>query len=387
MSKSGTALIKNRCAYVQSLHQNLPQAAMQHPRLMLGGSYWSEIEQIPTARVNFDDTGFSNYRYTKEEDQLGDEAILTMIFEEEMTKDDITGSVRQRGFLFLYELLTGKLPAELNGQDVTKSLGELMFRIFFLRHSTWGRNARSVAEGTRHFTELAGIMAAPAGHNWPEVPDLAQLGEPEGLDILNFEDGNSAFANQFLTDLRREHHRVRSAVAHDALIAAKVTATTNEKALQQNLTARLALNVLPVTKAGCGFPEVQNTGCRCELLLPGSSLTMLNLCTQSNKHSLTAEFFTLSNCCAVFSLLCVCSERFLEPMDPLLPAAAIDAFGDVILSMDLAMDNFVQVDADPKQARTELPFDISSHPDAAQAVAANMLNRFQDDMQRCHTHA
>ena len=74
-------------------------------------------------------------------------------------------------------------------------------------------------------------------------------------------------------------------------------------------------------------------------------------------------------------------------MDPLLPAAAIDAFGDVILSMDLAMDNFVQVDADPKQARTELPFDISSHPDAAQAVAANMLNRFQDDMQRCHTHA
>lgn len=54
---------------------------------------------------------------------MGGEVLVKMIWTDELLQDDESGVNRQLGFCFLYMVLLGQLGLELNGRDVTSSLG------------------------------------------------------------------------------------------------------------------------------------------------------------------------------------------------------------------------------------------------------------------------
>ena len=203
-----------------------------------------------------------------------------------MTKDDQGGSVRQLGFLFLYELLTGGSTVNLCGRDCTASMASLLTRLFFMRHSTWGRTAQSTAHSSKQFATLAAIIDAPAGHTWPAIPeaDLGQLGggagppgggeggggggggeeggppsSTEGLDVTTYQDGNSAFS-QFLVAVQAEHARVRQAVTHEQLIRDRQQVETGMQLKRRQLSANMTVYVVGHDPT-CVYPAASDASC------------------------------------------------------------------------------------------------------------------------------
>ena len=59
---------------------------------------------------------------------MGGEVLVKMIWGDELLQDDESGVNRQLGFVFLYMVLLGQLTLELNGMDVTSSLGRWVKR-------------------------------------------------------------------------------------------------------------------------------------------------------------------------------------------------------------------------------------------------------------------
>ena len=107
INKQGTPLIKNRSEFLCTQKEGRPAAALSHPRLKMAGQPYRFLENVATEQVNFDDTGFVHYRYERPNGMahVEGEDVLEILITDSLAKDDLSGSTRQLGFLFLYELL------------------------------------------------------------------------------------------------------------------------------------------------------------------------------------------------------------------------------------------------------------------------------------------
>lgn len=66
-----------------------------------------------------------------------------MLFEDGglLMDDEESGSNRDLGYLFLYNLLSGTITATVGGKDCTASLGRILTRGFHLKQARYGRTS------------------------------------------------------------------------------------------------------------------------------------------------------------------------------------------------------------------------------------------------------
>ena len=105
---------------------------------------------------------------------LADEECAKLLLEDAVIMDEESGSNRQLGFAFLYEVLQGRVTLQLLGQDVSPSLGDLLTRYAHLKSARWGRETAESGEveaaPSRHFAQLACLMNHPKDTQWPQLP-------------------------------------------------------------------------------------------------------------------------------------------------------------------------------------------------------------------------
>jgi thiol-disulfide isomerase/thioredoxin len=260
MVQSGTTMIKNRDSYLHALTHGITRSRQITPELKNGGKPWFTMQfyNPPVAVLQAQDLGVVTYKYERKgqdaNGQLGDDEILELLFEDEVTKDDQGGSVRQLGFLFLYELLTGGTAVNFCGRDCTSSVASLLTQMFFMRHSTWGRNAQSTAHSSKQFATLSAILDAPDGHTWPQIPEDCLTHLAEGLDIKPSQDvrglpgaprppEDSSFS-RFLVAMQAEHARVRQAVTHDALLRTRQNSLVRMELKRSQLQGNMSVFVV-----------------------------------------------------------------------------------------------------------------------------------------------
>ena len=77
---------------------------------------------------------------------LADEECAKLLLEDAVVMDEESGSNRQLGVAFLYEVLQGRVQLKLLGQVVSPSLGELLTRYAHLKSARWGRETAESGE-------------------------------------------------------------------------------------------------------------------------------------------------------------------------------------------------------------------------------------------------
>ncbi|KAL3658013.1 hypothetical protein V7S43_017055 [Phytophthora oleae] len=150
-------------------------------RSRVGGQPWMKLCLYSNGYLAAHGKKLSTVRYNRPKHAVGiDNKFL--IDEEEAGKlvwncavvgDEISGTNRGLGFLFLYECLNQQLVIRMGGDDCTRSFGDLFARFLHLKLSRWGRE--TVDDGEEEcapsyaMAQLAMVIAHPSA-GWPSSP-------------------------------------------------------------------------------------------------------------------------------------------------------------------------------------------------------------------------
>ena len=105
---------------------------------------------------------------------LKDKDAIGLIWGDDLLMDELSGSNRQLGFLFFYDLLCGNFSFNIGGKNCTRSLGELLLRWYHLKQMRWGRDTvEDTEQESRQSRELAYLVSIIYGQLFllPKVPD------------------------------------------------------------------------------------------------------------------------------------------------------------------------------------------------------------------------
>ena len=116
---------------------------------------------------------------------MNEELLKICIWERQIVGDELSGSNRNLGFLFLYQVLASKqMRLLLLDQDVSQSMGELLVRYLQLKQVRWGRETIEQGEQniviSKPMVQLALIIQQPS-KPWPAVPI-----DPDSLRSLQY---------------------------------------------------------------------------------------------------------------------------------------------------------------------------------------------------------
>ncbi|CAJ1427871.1 unnamed protein product, partial [Effrenium voratum] len=121
-------------------------------------------------------------------EQVEGEALMKIIWSDELLQDDESGVNRQLGFVFLYMVLLGQLSLKLCGLDVSGSLGPLLARVFHLKLARWGKElveeGESEPQVSRAMATLA-MMVRGQGAGWPPLPSAQRAQLAAGLNLYD----------------------------------------------------------------------------------------------------------------------------------------------------------------------------------------------------------
>jgi hypothetical protein len=108
---------------------------------------------------------------------VGDDACAELLLTDGVPMDEESGSNRQLGVCFLYEVLTKRVKLTLLGEDVSLSLGSILSRYAHLKATRWGREAAESGEvesaPSRHFAQLAALIQHQEQHSSSSLSSLA----------------------------------------------------------------------------------------------------------------------------------------------------------------------------------------------------------------------
>ncbi|KAG6587045.1 uncharacterized protein IUM83_02717 [Phytophthora cinnamomi] len=242
--------------------------------------------------------------------------------------DEISGTNRGLGFLFLYECLNQQLVVRMGGDDCTRSFGDLFTRFLHLKLSRWGRE--TVDDGEEEcapsyaMAQLAMIIAHPDG-GWPSSPC-----DQESVHMLSR--GANLYSKMTVGTMLKHFFDF------------------GEMEFQSKLESEdHQARVIAPIKAQ--FGQLHHT-----------AEHVFKISVTSTDESKT---FDASNAS--------CSERnFLgaknSPINPEFPLEAID------------VKRFITFCDPEAEVAATLPFDLSKHPVAQTAAAKDLLNRLGDDI-------
>ncbi|GMF14309.1 unnamed protein product [Phytophthora lilii] len=150
-------------------------------RSRVGGQPWMKLCLYSKGYLAAHGKKLSTVRYNRPKHGVGidnrflidDEEAGKLVWNCAVVGDEISGTNRGTGFLFLYECLNQQLVIRMGGDDCTRSFGDLFTRFLHLKLSRWGRE--TVDDGEEEcapsyaVAQLAMVIAHPNG-GWPSSP-------------------------------------------------------------------------------------------------------------------------------------------------------------------------------------------------------------------------
>ncbi len=131
-----TPLIKNRLAYLETFLGKSNRDTLSEPGYVslkgetprFGGQPWTKMQQFSLEYLNRTAAVLERIHYNQPPGALADADLLKTIWEDELVMDEASGSNRQLGFAFLYEVSLGHVQTRLGQDNVNASYSQLMAR-------------------------------------------------------------------------------------------------------------------------------------------------------------------------------------------------------------------------------------------------------------------
>ncbi|CAH0482965.1 unnamed protein product [Peronospora belbahrii] len=172
-------LRKKFCDHVQPYSET--KMKFKLTRLRVGGQPWMKLCLYSKGYLAAHAKKLSTVRYNRPKYAVGidnkylidDEEAGNLVWNCAVVGDEISGTNRGLGYLFLYECLNQQLVIRMGGDDCTQSFGELFARFLHLKLSRWSRE--TVNDGEEEcvpsyaLAQLAMVIAHP-GSGWPSSP-------------------------------------------------------------------------------------------------------------------------------------------------------------------------------------------------------------------------
>ena len=340
---SGSARVRNRRAVLlESMKEVFEPVEQVGEFVRYGGEIWHKLGKHFRDSMGKEVQVFRYIRPHVGVDKPGmnDVQISQLLWDNDIFTDEDSGTNRQLGFFFMYEVLTGTCPLTLMGRDVSKSLGTLLVRAFHLKQCRWGKDAASTeAEYTpsEPMKWLYSVLTFP-DYPWP-LADIDEKGMKflaTGFDIYS---GNSLKTNakQFLESLKLSKNVIFAEEMYEILFQV------------QNETCD-SIRAMPLHQGGPVFAEEE---------------------AQQRKVKFRPK--PRNSACNTRS---VSVDVTQSPED-------LQYFASVPLEA-IGLQKFVTWKKGVERARCQiegkhLPFDVSSHPSARSTVARDILDRLEGD--------
>ncbi|CAK8987709.1 Calmodulin [Durusdinium trenchii] len=188
LCKSSTRRVKARLEYLAGKARGQVHVTLRADPALHGGQPWSRLNLLPreelrrathVRRLQFRHPQLPEGSVNQEwPQQVDGEALVKMIWTDELLQDDESGVNRSLGFVFLYMVLLGQLELKLNDVNVTESLGGLLTRLFHLKLARWGKELQEEGESDVQLSHQMATLALLArggsiAAGWPPVPSDA----------------------------------------------------------------------------------------------------------------------------------------------------------------------------------------------------------------------
>eukprot|EP00941_MAST-03F_sp_MAST-3F-sp1_P005353 g5353.t1 len=195
LARTGAPSIKNRIAILQALAEKAggegfvgiegesrtveAEVLLKPPLPRWGGQPWYKLQQFSAAHLDATGSSLKRLHYRRPGTVLEGTDCCKIIWDALVMADEESGSNRQLGLLFLYEILLGTITLKVipGGPDVSRSLGELLTRAFHLKLSRWGRetteDGEQEARASKQMAALAAVISLSADGTvqWPKLPE------------------------------------------------------------------------------------------------------------------------------------------------------------------------------------------------------------------------
>eukprot|EP00048_Salpingoeca_helianthica_P023358 m.23852 g.23852 ORF g.23852 m.23852 type:complete len:4219 (+) comp8583_c1_seq1:2019-14675(+) len=357
--KQVTPLIKIRLAYLEAVHGRgglakagpTATATLKSEGLRIGGHPWVKFQQLGLDYLNHNSTRLERIQYARPP-RADSALLLKAIWEDEVVMDEVSGANKKLGFAFLLDVALGTIPATFGDQEVNDSFAQLMIRYFHLKHARWGRE--TVTEGeteavpSRAIAYLAAVLQNPTGP-WMQLPTSPAVSRAlaSGASLVRRREIEQMYGGFMHTHgLGMSSEELISWLEAFELIFRSWMSGQHWR----DLVERMHNEVHRVPRAvTVTVPAVARTDTR----QPVASNTA---CGEVAVGSLALEDGTV----------------VLTPDD-------VKHFSTNPLSC-LPLDACLALAPRVSQPRDHLPFDLSSHPAAAPAIASDMLARLAEDV-------
>ncbi|GLE02887.1 hypothetical protein PINS_up011751 [Pythium insidiosum] len=312
-------------------------------RTRVGGHPWAKLrlyscDYLMSHAKKLSTVRYNRPKHTAAVDQnvlLDDEEAGKLVWNCAVVGDELSGTNRGLGFLFLYECLAGQITLRLGQENCTSTFGDLCTRFLHLKLSRWGRE--TVEEGEEEsapslaMAQLALMIAhQDSGFQWATTPR-----DSESVRMLSF--GANLYSKSTFGSLLKSFFEFGEAEAFELLgsPAHQLSVIAPLKAQFSDAHQRSGEHVVSVTvpprsailKSRASDPfSPSNASCGARVFLNGKEIS------------------------AEFPLAAMDVTRYITFCDP---------------------DGSLQ---------PHLPFDISSHPAAQTAAAQDLLKRLSDDV-------
>ena len=345
LCKVANARLKNRLAMLVSQKDHLPKVDLKGDAIRIGGQPWWKIAVMQPAYLQ--ERLRSTMHYIQYEQpksafpgMLKDEEVFKFLWEDELMLDEESGSNRQLGILFLYQIVRGEYKMVLFGNDCTQSFAEIFTRCFHLKHCRWGRESVSTgeqdAEASRELVHLISLLAHP-GRSWPALPK-----DPESIELLKrgldlhgrmMNRHQSNMIKLFFQFVDQEFRQAVSGDVHRAIIEAK----QHEMHLLTPMDGGCNVNVTPMPLVSPDSLPVKVNNFRCD-------------------------------------------SRALVSKPDGLSKEDIDFFGSRPLDC-INLDDFILMEPVVDDVSGVLPFDVEKNPESQTPIAKDMVNRLVEDVE------
>ncbi|TMW68228.1 hypothetical protein Poli38472_007900 [Pythium oligandrum] len=172
------SLRKTVCDHMDS---NEPVMSFKLTRQRVGGQPWTKLRLLGQDYLNEHGKKVSTVRYNRPKHSVGvgntflldEEESGKLVWNCAIVGDEVSGTNRGLGFMFLFECLNRQVGIRLGGEDCTQSFGDLHTRFLHLKLSRWGRE--TVEEGEEEYSPSSAlahlaVMIAHPYDQWSYTP-------------------------------------------------------------------------------------------------------------------------------------------------------------------------------------------------------------------------
>lgn len=304
--------------------------------------------------------------------------IIESLWKDTLLSDEESGSNARLGFLYLYLLQSGTLPAHIGSDEYHETFAALMTRWFHLRHSRWGREHQEANEttlGPSWCATVLQLMSRCPNAGWPAV-DVSKesLALHRGIVLRQslIQEGSSI--DRFLMHQAGSHvPEIFKKIDQIASRYFKAAADGRED-ISENKHCLLGLRHY---RAALNKAYQNFSGTRCTVNVPLRSVhsilvgrvqhrdtaqTEVEVTWWSEEGDLVGEPVQ----CSPATLAALCHQPLLELPEARAQVEYVELSG-------------AQEDLKEGTALTSLPFDLSRHPLAQSLIAQGMLDRLKND--------